>query len=134
MADIRDRSLTLASCRFDWVFHGYDKVLEGKSTFSDIDAVTVVNNHALLIEHKFMKREDDVPEIYSGQRKVYNHFLRDPNNDAWFIAGDMEKSVPYYIEDLRNGLSVDLRGYSDIECRKDHKDVLHTWNQKAVKN
>jgi hypothetical protein len=107
-------------------------MLDGKSTFSDIDAVTVVNNHALLVEHKFMKREDSIPELYAGQFKVYNHFLRDPQNDAWFIAGDMEKSVPYYIEDLRTGTIIDLRPYSDIECRKYLKDMLHAWNQKAV--
>lgn len=134
MADIRDRTLTLASCRFDWVFHGYDKMLEGKSTFSDIDAVAIVNDHALLIEHKFMSRGDEIPQIYDGQRKVYKHFLRDKNNTILFVAGDMEKSIPYYIEDLGTGESVDLRHLSDIQCRKYLKDMLFEWNKKVVTN
>lgn len=134
MADIRDRNLTLASCRFDWVFHGYDKMLEGKSTFSDVDAVTVVNNNALLIEHKYMSREGKVPEIYQGQWRVYSHFLGDPRNEVWVVAGDMEKSIPYYIEDLRTGATYDLRNKDDLTCRKTLKDMLKNWNQKAINN
>ena len=133
MADIRNRTLTLADCRFDWVFHGYDAAFEGKATFSDIDGVVYHNGHFLFVEHKSMKEEDEPPVLSKGQLKVYEALSKMPNTTCWFIAGNMQESVPYYIQGIGNELSADLRGVDKIFARAFLRGMLEAWYKKASK-
>jgi hypothetical protein len=127
MADIRDRTLPLASIRFDWTFWGYDQVFDGRKTFSDIDAVVNNNGHFLFIEHKRMKSWDRPPTLPPGQLQVYTSLAQNPNMSAWLVAGDMELSIPFWVENLQTGSTVDLRKHEPIEARKVLKDLLQNW-------
>lgn len=135
MADIRNRSLTLADCRFDWVFHGYDNAFEGKATFSDIDGVVHHNGHFLFVEHKSMSRQDRIPTLPKGQLGLYSALASQPNSMCLLIAGDMQKSVPYYIEQIgESGIRIDLRSEDDITARLVLKSILETWYEYATQN
>lgn len=135
MADIRNRNLTLADCRFDWVFHGYDNAFDDKATFSDIDAVVHHEGHFLFIEHKSMTREDRIPSLPKGQLGLYSALAARPGNMCLLVAGDMKKSVPYYIEQIgESGIRLDLRSEDDITARLILKSILETWFEYANQN
>ncbi len=128
MADIRNRSMTLADCRFDWTFHGYDKVFEKKATFSDIDSVLFWNDSFLFIEMKYAKRSDPAPFLHPGQDKVYKALNRQGNNTCWLVSGDMQKSVPFFVVCLCGCETVhDLRGHDEFEARAFLRDLIEDW-------
>lgn len=127
MADIRNRELKFADIRFDWDFHGYTKVFEGNTTFSDIDAVINNNGHFLFIEHKRMKPTDKPPTLPPGQRGVYTELASLPKFTAWLVAGDMQLSIPYWVENLETGAIVDLRQYEPRNARAALTDLLASW-------
>ncbi len=129
MADIRNRSMTLADCRFDWVYHGYDSVFEGEATFSDIDGVVFKNDHFLFTELKMMKRDDPLPVLPNGQMKVYSALASRPKTQCYFIAGDMQKSVPYYILDINTRRFYDLRFAEDLDARAFLRSLIQQWNE-----
>lgn len=134
MADIRNRQLTLADCRFDWVFHGYDSAFEGNATFSDIDGIVRVNDHFLFVEHKSMNRNDRLPTLPKGQLGVYEALSKLPNATCLLVAGDMQKSVPYYIQSIpAEGEGIDLREFDDMSARKILKTILENWYEQAAK-
>lgn len=134
MADIRNRSLTLADCRFDWVFHGYDSAFDGEATFSDIDGIVHVNGHFLLVEHKSMNRSDRLPTLPKGQLGVYSALAQLPNVTCLLVAGDMQKSVPYFIQSIpASGEGIDLREFDDMAARKVLKALLENWYEQASK-
>lgn len=134
MADIKNRNLTLADCRFDWVFHGYDSAFNGDATFSDIDGIVHVNGHFLLVEHKSMQRSDRLPTLPKGQLGVYSALSKLPNVTCLLVAGDMQKSIPYYIETIpSDGRGIDLREIDDMAARRILKAILENWYETAVK-
>jgi hypothetical protein len=135
MADIRNRNLTLADCRFDWVFHGYDSAFQGQATFSDIDGVVHHKGHFLFIEHKSMSREDKLPSLPKGQLGLYSALAALPNSTCWLVCGDMQKSVPYYIEEIGGSeFRIDLRGEDDMTARSVLKHILDSWFEYANSN
>lgn len=131
MADIRNRSLTLADCRFDWVFHGYDDAFQGKATFSDIDGVVHHKGHFLFVEHKSMTREDRIPTLPKGQLGLYSALASRPNTTCMLIAGDMQKSIPFYIQVIGDSIGLDLRSEDDMSARRVLKSILDSWFEKA---
>ena len=134
MADIRNRRLTLADCRFDWVFHGYDASFDNKATFSDIDGIVHVNGHFLFVEHKSMQRSDKPPKLPNGQQAVYQALSQLPNATCILVSGDMQKSVPYYIETVpSDGTGIDLREFDDMAARRVLMAILGNWYKEATK-
>jgi hypothetical protein len=134
MADIRNRKLTLADCRFDWVFHGYDNSFDNEATFSDIDGVVHLNGHFLFVEHKSMQRSDRQPTLPRGQLAVYEALSKIPNATCLLVSGDMQKSVPYYIETIpSDGVGIDLREFDDMSARKVLMAILNEWYKEATK-
>lgn len=133
MADIRNRSMTLADCRFDWTFHGYDKVFEKQATFSDIDSVLLWNDHFLFIEMKSSKREDPAPFLYPGQAKVYEALGKHYANTCWLVSGDMQKSIPFFVVDLDSGYAHDLRDFSEMDSRAFLRGLIEDWKNSVDK-
>lgn len=129
MADIRNRSMTLADCRFDWVYHGYDAAFEGQATFSDIDGVVYLNDHFLFTELKMMRRDEDLPKLPNGQLKVYKALASRPKTQCYFVAGDMQKSVPFYIYNVNTGEHHDLRMMEDLDARAFLRSLIKQWNE-----
>ena len=127
MADIRNRSMTLADCRFDWTFHGYDKVFEKEATFSDIDSVLLWKDRFLFIEMKSAKREDPAPFLYAGQAKVYDALARNYKSSCWLVSGDMQKSIPFFVVNLNNGFAHDLREFTEMDARKYLRSMIENW-------
>jgi hypothetical protein len=134
MADIRNRSLTLADCRFDWVFHGYDEAFQGYATFSDIDGIVHLNGHFLFVEHKYCDRDSAPPIMSQGQKSVYEALSNVNKTTCLLIAGDTKKSIPYFIEDLKTGMKLDLSKSSDIDARATLKMILADWANHALSN
>jgi hypothetical protein len=134
MADIRNRDLTLADCRFDWTFHGYDSSFPGTATFSDIDGIVHINGHFLFIELKSMKIDDPIPQLSKGQRAVYEALGDLGPTTCLFIAGDMQKSVPYYVEDLVETFSWDLRSLGELGARDALRDIIKRWSDRVTAN
>lgn len=127
MADIRNRSMTLADCRFDWTFHGYDKVFQKEATFSDIDSVLLWKDYFLFIEMKSAKREDEAPFLYPGQAKVYEALAKSYQNTCWLVSGDMQKSIPFFVVDLDDGYVHDLRNFNEMDARAFLRGLIEDW-------
>lgn len=127
MADIRNRELTLADCRFDWVHHGYDKAFEGKATFSDIDGVVHHEGHFLFVELKSLSPEQDIPVLPKGQRGLYEALANQPNTTCLFVAGDMKKSIPYYVEFIGQDRVLDLRKVDPLLAMRTLRVIFETW-------
>lgn len=135
MADIRNRTLTLADCRFDWVFHGYDTAFEGQGTFSDIDGVIYHNGHFLFIEHKSMSADEKPSSLPKGQLKLYRALSLLPNSTCYLVGGDMKESVPFYIEQIGGKERImNLRGYDKFSARAALRDILIEWYIAANNN
>lgn len=133
MADIRNRSMTLADCRFDWTFHAYDKVFNKEATFSDIDSVLFWKDHFLFIEMKSAKRSDPKPFLYAGQAKVYNALLNHHASTCWLVSGDMQKSIPFFVVDLLDGYTYDLTRHSEMDARAFLRALIENWKNSVDK-
>jgi hypothetical protein len=132
MADIRNRTMTLADCRFDWTFYGYDKAFDGTATFSDIDGAIYLNGRYLFIELKFARREDGFPILAKGQKNLYKALARDLGATCLLVAGDMQRSVPFFIEDIGTGIRHDLSSLDEINARKFLRQLFSDWNETTI--
>lgn len=127
MADIRNRSMTLADCRFDWTFYGYDKAFDGTATFSDIDGALYINGHYMFIELKYAVKEDGFPTLAPGQKNLYKALARDLKATCLLVAGDMQKSIPFFVEDIGTGELHDLSAFDEISARKYLRKLFSDW-------
>jgi hypothetical protein len=123
--------MTLADCRFDWTYHGYDKVFDGSATFSDIDGALYLNGRYLFVELKFARKEDGFPTIPPGQKNLYKGLALDLGATCLLVAGDMQKSVPYFIEDIGTGLRHNLTDLDEISARKFLRKLFSDWAESA---
>jgi hypothetical protein len=120
--------MTLADCRFDWVHHGYDKCFKGRATFSDIDGALHLDGHFLFIEFKSFKPGEKQPFLYSGQLGLYEALAKQPNTTCWFIGGDMQMSVPWYIENIGTKESFDFSQTGDaLAARESLRVMIDDW-------
>lgn len=127
MADIRNRTMTFADCRFDWTYHGYDKAFDGSATFSDIDGALYVNGKYLFVELKFCTKLDEFPSMPPGQKNLYKGLATDLGATCLLVAGDMQKSVPFFIEDIGTGIRHDLTSLNEINARKYLRQLFSDW-------
>ena len=131
MADIRNRTMTLADCRFDWTFYGYDKVFDGTATFSDIDGAIYLNGKYLFVELKFCNRNDGFPTLPKGQKNLYTALAKDLGATCLLVAGDMQKSIPFFVEDIGTGERHDLSGLDEISARKFLRKLFGDWVERS---
>jgi hypothetical protein len=130
MADIRNRNLTLADCRFDWTMHGFESIFEGVGKFSDIDCVLNYRGRILVIENKFWVKKSghDVPRFSGPQREFLYERLRDDYGfTCWYIAGDTKRSVPWFVEDLNSGISYDWTDCEPFEAQENLRELMREW-------
>jgi hypothetical protein len=93
-----------------------------------------LNGHFLFVEHKSMQRSDRQPSLPRGQLAVYEALSKIPNAICLLVSGDMQKSVPYYIETIpSDGVGIDLREFDDMSARKVLMAILNEWYKEATK-
>jgi hypothetical protein len=112
---------------FDWTYHGYDKVFDGSATFSDIDGAMYLNGGYLFIELKYCKREDQFPTLAPGQKNLYLGLSKDLGATCLLIAGDMQKSVPFFVENIGTGERHNLSDLDEISARKYLRKLFSDW-------
>lgn len=83
MADIRDKTKTLAEIRDNWATTGIEKALHGRCAFMDIDAVTERLGWFLFIE-----RNRSCTELSKGQEITLRQLATKPGIDVIEVWGE----------------------------------------------
>jgi hypothetical protein len=83
MADIRDKTKTLAEIRDNWASTGIEGALHGRCAFTDIDALTERNGQFLIIE-----RNRSCRPMSKGQEITFNAIASQPNWSVVEVWGE----------------------------------------------
>lgn len=127
MADIRDPQ---AFMKGRWAYDqlGYTQAFPRGISFTDIDAMVEINYHHLFLEHKeYHPSMGEPTALPTGQRIALERLAAKEKITMLHVAGLAETGRPYWIQNLANRKSMDLRNVSDSEAHDRFFSFLDTW-------
>lgn len=130
MADIRDKTKTLAEIRDNWATTGIEDALHGRCAFMDIDAITERNGQFLIIERNRACRP-----LSKGQEITLRALAHQPNFKVLEIWGEPDHYPRIRIikasVDPADDTIIDLADKTQEEQIATMKDLVLRWTNYA---